>query len=129
MVGKVALFRLGAGAFLGVLLALGGWAGPTAAQSFNCRYAKTPDEMAICKSDELKRLDERMARAYFRYRNAMMEAMDTKGVQDLERGRKIFLENRRACGFDPDCIRDVYDLRIGILEGSLKMYLEDRERR
>lgn len=31
------------------------------AQSFNCRYAKTADEMLICQDPKLAALDERLA--------------------------------------------------------------------
>ena len=31
------------------------------AQSFNCRYARTPDEVAICQNGRLSDLDERLS--------------------------------------------------------------------
>lgn len=31
------------------------------AQSFNCRYARTPDEVTICEDARLSALDERLA--------------------------------------------------------------------
>jgi len=34
------------------------------AQSFNCRSARFPDELAICQDPELGRLDERVAGLY-----------------------------------------------------------------
>jgi len=31
------------------------------AQGFNCRYARTPDEIAICRDARLSQLDERLS--------------------------------------------------------------------
>ncbi len=41
------------------------------AQSFNCRYATKPDEVLICQSPVLGRLDERMSSLYFALRNRL----------------------------------------------------------
>src|SRR3954467_9683111 len=41
------------------------------AQSFNCRYARTPDEVAICESARLSALDERLSSRFFRLRDSL----------------------------------------------------------
>ena len=46
------------------------------AQSFNCRYAKTPDEVAICGDPRLSQLDERMSRRFFTLRNELSPRQD-----------------------------------------------------
>jgi uncharacterized protein len=44
---------------------------PTYGQSFNCITADRPDEVLICQSDRLSRLDERMSSLYFTLRNTL----------------------------------------------------------
>jgi uncharacterized protein len=38
--------------------------------SFNCNYAKTPDEVVICQDPELSTKDREMASVYFQMVNA-----------------------------------------------------------
>jgi len=78
------------------------------AQSFNCRYARTPDEVAICRSDRLSRLDEVMARLYFRLRNSLGGSERAA----LETEQAEWLQSRRECGADGACIADAYRRRI-----------------
>jgi uncharacterized protein len=72
--------------------------------SFNCRYAKAPDEVAVCQDEELGSLDRRMAYLY---------SMNSKGEY---RSQRDWLRRRRACGYNADCIREAYLDRIGVLE-------------
>ena len=67
--------------------------------SFNCRYAGTATETAICASPDLARLEMRMYGAYLRLVEAVGEP----------RARRIadrFLERRQACGADEGCIAE-----------------------
>jgi uncharacterized protein len=78
------------------------------AQSFNCRYARSPDEVAICQNDRLSALDQAMSQLYFRIRNSLYGAERA----DLEAGQAEWLRSRRNCGSDPGCIADAYRRRI-----------------
>lgn len=82
------------------------------AQSFNCRYAKTPDEVAICQSSYLSGLDQRMSTLYFRVRNRLNNGARFR----LEAQQSRVLQERRGCGADRECIADVYRRRIEDLE-------------
>ena len=41
------------------------------AQSFNCNYAKAPDEVLICQNADLAQADESMADKFFRLRQEL----------------------------------------------------------
>jgi uncharacterized protein len=81
---------------------------PADAQSFNCRYAKAVDEVAICRSPLLSQLDEQMSDMYFRIRNNLY------GVQRLqvENGQAAWLKGWQYCGGDSECIENAYRQRI-----------------
>lgn len=91
------------------LLAFGLMLPPSAeAQSFNCRYARTPDEVAICQSDRLANLDQAMSRIYFRLRNSLYGREKAR----LEAEQSSWLRQRRDCGSDRGCIEEAYARRI-----------------
>jgi uncharacterized protein len=85
--------------------ALPGMAG---AQSFNCNYAKAPDEVMICNSPTLSRLDEQMSVMYFQTKNAMSEVPRAQ----LESDQAAWLRGRQMCGGDPVCLEESYRRRI-----------------
>ena len=78
------------------------------AQSFNCRYARQADEIAICDDPELSRLDERMSRLFFEVR----DAVGGRERAGLDADQAEWLESRRACRRNADCIEDAYRQRI-----------------
>ena len=78
------------------------------AQSFNCHYAKAPDEVLICQLPRLSALDERMASLYFRLRNRLQGPR----LRLLEAEQAVWLRQRSACGRDAECIADAYVARI-----------------
>lgn len=84
------------------------------AQSFNCRYARSADEVAICQSDRLSALDQRMARLYSRVRNSLYGAER----RELEARQREWLQQRHECGSDIECIADIYQQRIGELQNQ-----------
>jgi len=86
---------------------------PASAQSFNCRYAKTADEVRICKDRHLSGEDDRLAEQYSRLRNDMGGA-EKRG---LIRDQRAWLRKRKACGSDPDCLARAYRSRAEELEG------------
>ena len=78
------------------------------AQSFNCRRASQPDEVLICQSARLSRLDERMSSLYFGLRNRVFG----RERRELEAEQAQWLRSRMACGRDFGCIEDAYRARI-----------------
>jgi uncharacterized protein YecT (DUF1311 family) len=79
--------------------------------SFNCMYAKTPDEVVICQDPELSRLDREMARLYFGTMNDFRG-----GFRDfIRRSQASWLNSRHRCGYDADCVNDAYAHRLAAL--------------
>jgi uncharacterized protein YecT (DUF1311 family) len=64
------------------------------AQSFNCRYAKTPDEVAICDNSSLAEMDVKMSNLYFGYRNFYHGPARRR----LEADQAAWLKTRLDCG-------------------------------
>jgi uncharacterized protein len=81
---------------------------PGHAQSFNCHYAKTADEVLICQHAQLSALDEQMSSIFSRLRNVLPIGQ----VRFLEADQASWLRGRMACGRDADCIEDAYTRRI-----------------
>src|ERR1700756_1704714 len=78
------------------------------AQGFNCRLAKTPDEVLICQDQALSRLDERMTSLYSQVQR------NSSGSQRamLERDQRSWLRLRMGCERDRNCIEQSYQRRI-----------------
>ena len=83
------------------------------AQSFNCRYARQPDEIRICQDPTLRELDERLSVRFFRLRNTLSPREQAR----LDRSQRDWLSRRAQCGSDPDCIEDEYRSRLDRLSG------------
>jgi outer membrane biosynthesis protein TonB len=75
--------------------------------SFNCRYARTRGEVAVCSDPGLASLDRQMSAEYFR---AIAAARPGQRAM-LERSRNRFLRFRDSCGSQA-CIADAYRGRI-----------------
>jgi S1-C subfamily serine protease len=85
-----------------VMLAAGFLWSPIAAArgpSFNCRRAAFPDEFVICRTPGLAELDNRIAAAYARLRNA-------RGRSFADEVKFPTLRRRQACRSDALCIRE-----------------------
>ncbi|TNC48983.1 hypothetical protein FHG66_12520 [Rubellimicrobium rubrum] len=82
-------------------LSLAFWSGGALAQqaspSFNCRYASTETEIAICNSPALAELEMQMYGGYL----ALVERI---GERQARRIADDLLERRQACGPDRSCI-------------------------
>jgi uncharacterized protein len=78
------------------------------AQSFNCRYARTADEVLICQDGQLSALDERMSGNYARLRNGLYGSARAA----LEAKQAAWLRSRMSCGRDAGCIAGSYRQRI-----------------
>jgi uncharacterized protein len=78
------------------------------AASFNCDYAKSPTEVAICQDTDLQALDETMATDYF----ALTQALPYSARAKLKRSQSSFIARRNSCGYNSDCINSAYESRI-----------------
>lgn len=79
-------------------------ASATSAASFNCRYAKSPDEVLVCQDSTLSDMDEQMSAAYASRRKEFHGA-DLKRFENM---RYQWLSRRKSCGYDAGCIKRVY---------------------
>jgi uncharacterized protein len=87
---------------------------PAAAQSFNCRYAKAVDEVAICRSPLLSQLDELMS--------DIKDNLSGVSRLQIENGQAAWLKDRQYCGGDSGCIENAYRQRIReLLSYSLEL--------
>ncbi|EYD75446.1 hypothetical protein Rumeso_03016 [Rubellimicrobium mesophilum DSM 19309] len=77
--------------------------------SFDCRYAETATERAICASPRLSRLERRMYRSYL----GLVEAV---GERQARRLADRFLERRQACGADESCIAQRLRVSMRVFE-------------
>ena len=75
--------------------------------SFNCRYARSSTEKAICGSPGLAAKDRQMASIYY----AAMANSDAATKAHLRRSRDGFLQRRERCGSEA-CIVAAYNARI-----------------
>jgi uncharacterized protein len=81
------------------------------AQSFSCRSAKTPDEIAICQNKVLSQLDEQMVTLFLARRAALSESQQAL----LTAQQQSWLRDRMTCAADVSCIENAYRKRINQL--------------
>ena len=81
-------------------------------QSFNCSFARTPDEVLICQDSHLSELDERLATRYAQVRNSL----SAPERHALEAEQAEWLRMRQHCGRDAGCIATSYQQRIQELQ-------------
>ena len=79
----------------------------TAKPSFNCRYARTRGEIAVCRDSGLAALDRQMAAQYYR----ALAAADARQRATLTSTRDSFLRYRDRCPSD-SCIAETYRGRM-----------------
>ena len=72
--------------------------------SFNCNYAKAPDEVAICQDPKLSELDREMAGFY----SGAMNYYRGASRDSIRRSQAAWLNSRHRCGYDKSCIKDAY---------------------
>ena len=68
--------------------------------SFDCQYAATPTELAICGSDDLAELDRAVAANYA----AALDARDGQGRAQLQAEQRNWMTERDRCGSDVMCL-------------------------
>jgi uncharacterized protein YecT (DUF1311 family) len=86
-------------------------AGPGARPSFNCQYARTRGEIAVCNDAGLAALDRQMAAEFSR---AMAQGSAGERAM-LQNSRGRFLSFRDRCGTN-SCIADTYRGRMREIE-------------
>jgi uncharacterized protein len=77
----------------------------------DCRHAKLPDEVVICRDDQLATLDLQMVGIFGRYR-ALLKGRE---LRSLLNDQTFWLEGRNACRGNASCIRAKYEQRISYL--------------
>jgi uncharacterized protein len=75
--------------------------------SFNCHRARSADEITICHNPELAEMDNTLAYLYSTVRKQLRPSARKNFQQD----EAYWLQQRRDCGRDQDCIRDAYQNR------------------
>ncbi|MFO0974738.1 MAG: lysozyme inhibitor LprI family protein [Phycisphaerae bacterium] len=86
------------------------------ALDFSCDGRLTSSERTICGSDELRRLDEHLARVYGRLWDAYGDRADAERRRlELRDEQRTFLSGRDACGPSARCIARAYRGQIAML--------------
>lgn len=79
-----------------------------ASPSFDCRFARTPDEITICSNASLAAKDRRLDQA-FKELSARLSVAARRGLVSRQH---IWLRRRAACGAAVSCIDAAYETRI-----------------
>jgi len=95
------------------------------AASFDCRKARSPDEIAVCNHHDLSELDTEMDALWFAYRQLPF-LMGMSGVRRDQAGE--FLQKRAACGPRLSCLRQLYISRNKALREDITTALDDIKR-
>jgi uncharacterized protein len=90
--------------------------GTASAQSFNCRDASNAAERAICGSDKLSDLDDRMNELYSQLLSGTASEKTRIWVRDYQHR---FLSARDACGRNTGCIKGAYLDQISVLSARI----------
>lgn len=94
---------------------------PAHAASFDCRPGGlAADEAAICKNIDLNDMDVRMATTFELLREVL--PMGSRGT--LETAQIEWLEKRRACGANLDCLAAAYANRMAELRNGVSEVLQ-----
>lgn len=89
---------------------------PVQAASFDCRTAGlAPDEAAICQNIDLNDMDVRMVTTFDLLREVL--PMGSRGA--LETSQIEWLEKRRACEANLDCLAAAYASRMAELRNGV----------
>lgn len=83
--------------------------------SFNCRYARTSGERAVCSDGQLAALDRSMASQFYR----ALSAADRGQRRQLTVTRDRFLRYRDRCGSNA-CIADAYQGRMREIDDIMR---------
>ena len=75
-----------------------------ASPSFSCAKAKLPDEVAICRSPALSRLDQQMSSLY--HDITACSGMGVRG--EMQDDQRAWIKARHACKANTACITKLY---------------------
>ena len=89
-----------------------------AAQSFNCQAASNAAERAVCGSDRLSDLDDRMSELYDQLLSSTASATTRDWVRNYQHR---FLSARDACGRNTGCIKGAYLDQISVLSARVRV--------
>jgi uncharacterized protein len=81
------------------------------AASFNCRYAKSPVEVAICQKPVLESYDEQVSRIFF----GLQEDVSPREFRSVKAAQSRFIARRNRCGYNENCIAREHEIRIDAL--------------
>jgi uncharacterized protein len=85
--------------------------------SFNCAYAKAPDEVLICQNEPLAARDREMATFYSWGTNYFKGGFRAY----LQRTQNAWPEGRHACGYDAECIGKAYGKHLTEFDGDIEL--------
>ncbi|WP_375465650.1 lysozyme inhibitor LprI family protein [uncultured Methylobacterium sp.] len=88
-----------------------GWSTPARAASFPCDRAEAADERAVCAHLPLNDRDVEMAVRFA----ILKDVLPMGGGAKLREDQEAWLAERRTCGGDVACLKDVYDARLTVL--------------
>jgi len=88
------------------------------AQSFSCAHAQSPAQMAICNSEDLLVLDEKLS-AMVAQRIARARTLSER--EALQREQSAWMGQRNTCGGDQACLQRSYGERIVSLSGAAEL--------
>ena len=91
------------------------WSLPAQAQSFSCASAERPAEFAICNSEELLTMDEKLGSVFSA---VYVSAPTTPQRQAVVREHEQWVQKRNACGNDVTCLDLRYKERLNTLGRS-----------
>jgi uncharacterized protein len=89
--------------------------GPARAQSFDCQKAYYPDEKTICGDPRLGHLDQQLASVYGRW----VAKLPRERRDEIEKNETLFLQARRRCAWNRNCVEQSYRNRIEEIRQSL----------
>lgn len=85
------------------------------AQSFSCSEANLPSEMAVCNSEALLVLDEKLSAMASQ---KLSRTNSKPGRQALNRDQQNWVLARNKCGADPVCLELRYNERMAQMAGA-----------
>lgn len=85
--------------------------GPAFAASFSCDNTIHADETAICAELSLNDRDVEMATRF----EILRAVLPMGGSAKLREDQEDWLKERRVCGGDRACLREIYDARLKVL--------------
>ena len=91
------------------------WTLPANAQSFSCASAERPAEFAICNSEDLLTMDEKLGTVFSA---VYVNASTTPQRQAVVKEHEQWLQQRNACGNDTTCLDLRYKERLNNLQSS-----------